>query len=82
MGNPSKRDKSILKVIYTDFAHKKWMILLEMRALSWAVILIGPFEAIETYIHSFKKMFKGLFAHKDYKIICKCITQGEEVKRI
>ena len=23
MGNPSKRDKSILKVIYTDFAHKK-----------------------------------------------------------
>jgi hypothetical protein len=34
MGNPSKRDKSILKVIYTDFAHKKCMILLAMKALS------------------------------------------------
>ena len=82
MGNPSKRDKSILEVIYTGFAHKKCMILLAMKALSWAVILIDTFEAIETYIHSFKKMFKELFTHKDYKIICKCITQGEEVKRI
>jgi hypothetical protein len=33
MGNPSKRDKSILKVIHTDFAHKKCMILLAVKAL-------------------------------------------------
>ena len=50
MGNPSKRDKSILKVIYTDFAHKKCMILLAIKALPLAVILIDTFEAIETYI--------------------------------
>tara|TARA_B100000795_G_C22686654_1_gene393918 strand:- start:140 stop:244 length:105 start_codon:yes stop_codon:yes gene_type:complete len=33
MGNPSKRYKSILKVIYTDFAHEKCMILLAIKAL-------------------------------------------------
>lgn len=50
MGNPSKRDKSILKVIYTDFALEKCMILLAIKALPCVVRLIDTFEAIETYI--------------------------------
>jgi len=33
MGDPSKKDKSILKVIYIDFALEKCMILLAIKAL-------------------------------------------------
>jgi|TARA_B110000467_G_C18191193_1_gene406187 hypothetical protein len=37
MGNPLKRNKSILKVIYTDFEYKKGVISFKVKALYYEV---------------------------------------------
>lgn len=37
MGNPLKRNKSILKTIYTDFVYKKGVISFEVKALCYEV---------------------------------------------